>query len=137
MDSSPASPFLVGLFGYGTLVFVLLSRDLCMSAPYLSLRPIYSATSFIDVEYFSVLYPPEQSNMKPFRSSHCPSNFIGWGYAAVPGHHLQAVLVVREVFVPAPFTIFALACLLIVCFKYVNLKHITPTDKSQGRYWEK
>ena len=116
MDSSPASPFLVGLVGYVTLVFVLFSRDLCMSSPYLNLHPIYSVTSLIDVDCFSVLYPPEQSNMKPFRSSRCPSNFIGWGYAAVPGHHLQVVLVVGEVFVPAPFTIFALTRFLIVFF---------------------
>ena len=74
-----------------------------MSDPYLNLRPMYSATSLIDVEYFTVLDPPEQSNAKPFRSSHHPSNFVGWGYVAVPGRHLQAFLVVGEGFVSAPF----------------------------------
>ena len=94
LDSSLLSLFLVSLVGDGAVVFISLSRYLCMSAPYLNLRPMYSATSFINTEYSSVFDPPEQSNMNPFRSSRRPSDFIVWECIAVPGRSLQDVFVV-------------------------------------------
>ena len=78
---------------------------------------MYSMPLFINIEYYTVLYPPDQLDMKPFVSSFHPSNFIGWGYIAVPGRRLQAVLVVLEGFVPAPFFTFTLAHLFIIIFK--------------------
>ena len=72
---------------------------------------------FINIEYFSMLDPPEQLNTNHFRSSHCPSNFIGWGYVAVHGMCLQAILVVREEFTPITFSTFTITRLLIILKK--------------------
>ena len=47
-----------------------------MSAPDMNLCPIYSATSLTDVEYLLVLDSREQLDMKPFKSSCHPSDFI-------------------------------------------------------------
>ena len=93
MDRYPSSLLPVGLIGDETLVFISVLRDHCIYVPYLN-----SATSFIDIEYLLVLDPPEQLNMKPFRYSHCPYNFIGWGYVSVPVCCLWAVLAVQEGF---------------------------------------
>ena len=84
---------------------------------YQNFLPIYSTTSFIDVDYFSVLDPPEQSDTNPFRSLHHPSNFIGLGYVTVPSSLIQAILVVGDGFVPDPLSTFTLAHLLITIFK--------------------
>ena len=75
-----------------------------MSAMYLNLHRMYSATSFIDVDYSFVLDPPDRFNMKPFRSSHFSSNFIVWVYVAVPGCSIHDVLVVGENIIYAPFS---------------------------------
>ena len=114
LDRYPPSPSPVVFVGDGTSVLVLFSRERCMFDPYMNLCPMQSETSFIEVEYSLVFYPPDQSKMKPFRSSHFPLKFISWLYVAFPGCRLQTVLVVRECFIPACFSTFALACLLVL-----------------------
>ena len=41
-----------------------------MNSTYLNLILMYSEISFINVEYSSMLDPPDQSKVKPLRSSH-------------------------------------------------------------------
>ena len=88
-----------------------------MSSPYLKLLPINSETSFIDVDYFSVMDPHEQSNTNMFRSLYLPLDFIGCGYVAVPILRLQVVLVVGEGFIPVPLSTSTLSRFLLVKFK--------------------
>ena len=114
LDSSPSSLFPVNLIGDGTTVSILLSRYRCMYDPYLNLCHIYYATSFINVGYLSMLDPTEQSNTNSFRYSYCPSKLICWEYVALPGLHIQAFLVIREGFIPAPLYTSTLARLIIV-----------------------
>ena len=92
---------------------------------------MYSNNSFIGAEYFLVLDPPNQDNMKPFGYSHCPSIFIGWGCVAVPGRRLQAILVVGEGLVSPYFSTFTLARLVIVILKNVFNWRTFPPPASQ------
>ena len=96
------------------------------------MRRKYYETSFINVDYSLVLDFPEHSNMEPFRYLYRPSGFIGWGYDAVPGRCLQAVLVVVELFFTDPFSTFTIAGLLIVIFKICLIDTHSPNQRVTG-----
>ena len=112
-DIDPSASVPIGLDGNGISVFLLFFSERWMSAPQSNFRQMHSETSFIEVKYVSVLYPPKQSNKNPLRYFNCDSNLSGWGYVVVLGLRLQADLV-REGFDPAPLSTFMPARLLII-----------------------